>query len=183
MKDYPYELDPYKEGYSFLGWTKTPDGDDFVTIVYEDMTVYAKWQDSLKLFEQGDCLGDFSVIYDAETDSYFYDINNPLPLSLTYEGNGIYSLTFTYKDYMNGWGSAAGTCAFKIRTGGDWNLPSYGVADTNNQPKLDGEEVPCADIEDNNIEVNNLVDGTSYKIIVRCEEDGDVFIKVETVTE
>lgn len=181
LKDYPYELDPYREGYSFVGWTETPDGDDFVTIVYKDMTVYAKWQDPLKLFEQGDCLGDFSVNYDAETGTSVYDETNPL--SLTYEGNGIYSVTFTYKDYMNGWGNYDGTCAFKIRTGGDWNLPSYGIADTNNQPQLDGEEVPCADVENNDIKVNNLVDGTSYKIIVRCEEDGDVFVKVETVTE
>jgi uncharacterized repeat protein (TIGR02543 family) len=181
LKDYPYELDPYREGYSFVGWTETPDGDDFVTIVYKDMTVYAKWQDPLKLFEQGDCLGDFSVNYDAETGTSVYDETNPL--SLTYEGNGIYSVTFTYKDYMNGWGNYNGTCAFKIRTGGDWNLPSYGIADTNNQPQLDGEEVQCADVENNDIKVNNLVDGTSYKIIVRCEEDGDVFVKVETITE
>ena len=55
----------------------------------------------------------------------------------------------------------------------------------NNQPILDGEEVKCtADTDSsNNIMVSGLIDETTYKIIFRCTEDGDVFVKVETVTE
>lgn len=40
-KYHPYQ--PTKDGFSFVGWTLTPDGEDFVTYIEEDITVYAKY--------------------------------------------------------------------------------------------------------------------------------------------
>lgn len=40
-KYHPYQ--PTKDGLTFVGWTLTPDGEDFVTNIEEDITVYAKY--------------------------------------------------------------------------------------------------------------------------------------------
>lgn len=40
-KYHPYQ--PTKDGFTFVGWTLTPDGEDFVTNIEEDITVYAKY--------------------------------------------------------------------------------------------------------------------------------------------
>lgn len=41
---HPYQ--PTKDGLTFVGWTLTPDGEDFITWTEEDITVYAKYIES-----------------------------------------------------------------------------------------------------------------------------------------
>lgn len=36
---------PVREGYTLIGWTLTPDGDDFIDQTDYDITVYAKWRE------------------------------------------------------------------------------------------------------------------------------------------
>ena len=101
-------------------------------------------------------------------------------LPLVYEGEGIYTLTFTYENNMRQWGSSLGTCQFKIRTvAGSWDCDSYGVY--SNHPVINGGEVPCVEVQDSNFIVDGFVVGTTYKITVRCTSSGDVFVKISTV--
>ena len=107
------------------------------------------------------------------------DMSDP-GLPLVYEGEGIYTLQFTYQKSMNAWGSPAGTCQFKIRTiAGSWETGSYGVV--NNQPVINGLEVSCDVIEDSNFIVDGFIVGTIYKITVRCTSEGLVYLKINTV--
>lgn len=159
---------PVKEGYIFKGWTETQDDDDYITSATSDMTVYAKWVSPLQLFEGGDVVGDFAP--DGQTLVFDSD-------------KQVYESSFTYSADMNSWGSPVGTVDFKIRPiAGDWNnaLGTIGY-----QPELDGEEVECGVMEgmDVNLSVSGLVEGTIYKIEVRCTEEGKFFVKVSTVTE
>lgn len=159
---------PVKEGYIFKGWTETQDDDDYITSATSDMTVYAKWVSPLQLFEGGDVVGDFAP--DGQTLVFDSD-------------KQVYESSFTYSADMNSWGSPVGTVDFKIRPiAGDWNnaLGTIGY-----QPELDGEEVECGVMEgmDVNLSVSGLVEGTTYKIEVRCTEEGKFFVKVSTVTE
>ena len=164
---------PAKEGYIFKGWTLTKDGDVFINYLDRPIpggVLYAKWQDPLKLFESGDIVGDMS--------------GDGLPL--LYEGEGIYSITFTYSKEMDAWGGADfpngndngdGTyaCEFKMRTvAGSWDAPSYGSFEP---LVVNGSEICCSSIIGGNIVVN-LKDGFEYKIIFICEKSGEVWTKV-----
>lgn len=174
-------VEPTKEGYTFVGWTLTENGEDFISSVDSDCTVYAKWQDNLSLFANGDIIGDFSVTA-SETDAETYVYDETVTLNLIYEDNGVYSATFTYQDYMNGWGSEKGKCAFKLRTSaGSWSGTSYGIADSNNQPIIGGDAVLIDAVQGDNIVVTGLVSGTTYKITVTCSQDGTVTLKVDAL--
>ena len=172
---------PVKEGYIFKGWTETKDGDDYITSATSDMTVYAKWVSQLQLFEEGDVTGDFAVVPNDAGEWVFSDKTG---ITFVSEGDGVYSATFTYQDYMKGWGSPVGTCQFKARTvAGSWDGVSYGIADSNNQPVIDGEAVSSIAGKDSNIKVTGMVVGTKYKITFTCFQDGSVTVQVSTVTE
>lgn len=159
---------PVKEGYVFKGWTETKDGDDYITFATSDMTVYAKWVSPLQLFDGGDVAGEFA----------------PNGQALVYDSDKqVYETSFTYSADMNSWGSLPGTVAFKFRPiAGDWTI-SYGPI--GNQPVLDGEEVEFGEVSGvgTDLSVSGLVEGTTYKIEVRCTEEGKFFVKVSTVTE
>lgn len=171
-------VEPTKEGYTFVGWTLTENGEDFISSPDSDCTVYAKWKDNLLLFEGSELCGDFSVVDEGE--SYIYD--DTLGIGLVHEDNGVYTATFTYQDCMNGWGSEVGTCAFKLRTSaGSWSGTSYGIADSNNQPIIGGDAVLIDAVQGDNIVVTGLVSGTTYKITVTCSQDGTVTLKVDAL--
>ena len=159
---------PSKDGYVFKGWTLTKDGEDFVSSATSDMTVYAKWVSPLQLFDDGDVVGDFAP--DGQTLVFDSD-------------KQVYETSFIYSSDMNAWLSPLGTVEFKFRPiAGDWNI-SYGPI--NEQPVLDGEEVEFGEVSGGgtNLSVSGLVEGTTYKIEVRCTEEGKFFVKVSTVTE
>ena len=137
-------------------------------------------QDPFKLFEKGDVVGDFSVKkgeLDDGSIGWVYD--ETLGLDLTYEGEGVYTTTFTYCDYMNGWGGGNGICSFKIRPIADSWVSSYGPS-SSEKLTVDGEEVLCDSFQAGNFSVN-LIDGVEYKITVRCALDGNVYVKVIAV--
>lgn len=167
---------PEKEGYTFVGWVDT-DG-KIVSEIQSGITVYAKWIGNLEIFANGEVVGDFSVIDNEGT--WVYSETAGIPF--TSEGDGVYSATFTYQDYMTCWGSPSGTCAFKARTvTGSWAGTSYGIADSH--PEIDGEPVSSIIVQNSNIEVSGFVDGTTYKITFRCSDDGSVTVQVTTVIE
>ena len=186
---YPTYLDwlekPVKEGYKFVGWTLTKDGDDFINDVTGPIPngiVYAKWQDTLRLFDNGDLIGDFAVIKSELKDGTIgWVFSESAGLTLTYEGEGVYSATFTYHDYMCGWDQDTDYCDFKIRAvAGSWQGASYGVLNYRDQPELDGDEVLCGSNNAPNVSIP-AEDGVTYKIIFRCASDGNVYVKVATV--
>ena len=171
---------PTKEGYKFIGWTLTKDGDDFINDITGPIPngiVYAKWQDPLKLFDNGDLIGDFAVVEGASG----WKFDESAALALTYEGEGVYTATFTYHDYMCGWDTNTDYCDFKIRAvAGSWQGASYGVLNYLDQPELDGDEVLCGSNNAPNVSIP-AEDGVTYKIIFRCASDGNVYVKVATV--
>lgn len=176
---------PTKEGYKFIGWTSTKDGDDFINDITGPIPngiVYAKWQDPLKLFDNGDLVGDFSVVQAELKDGtieWVYD--DEYGLNLTYEGDGVYSTTFTYYNYMCGWDADTDYCDFKIRAvAGSWQGASYGVVDYDNQPELDGDEVLCGSNNAPNVRIP-AEEGVTYKVTFRCASDGNVYVKIATV--
>lgn len=170
---------PVKEGYTFLGWFDA-DG-NLVSEIQSGITVYAEYTNNLEIFANGEVVGDFSVVRD-ENGGWSYSETAGIPFAS--EGAGVYSAKFTYQDYMNGWTSPSGTCAFKARTvAGSWDGVSYGIADSNNQPVIDGEAVSSIAGKDSNIKVTGMVVGTKYKITFTCFQDGSVTVKVSTVTE
>lgn len=170
---------PVKEGYTFLGWFDT-DG-NLVSEIESGITVYAEYSNNLEIFANGDVTGDFAVV---QNDAGKWVFSDETGISFVSEGDGVYSATFTYQDYMIGWDSPAGTCQFKARTvAGSWDGVSYGIADSNNQPVIDGEAVSSIAGKDSNIEVTGMVVGTTYKITFTCFQDGSVTVKVSTVTE
>ncbi|MEE0878772.1 MAG: InlB B-repeat-containing protein, partial [Treponemataceae bacterium] len=172
------DVTPVKDGYTFVGWVDV-DG-NIVSETKSGITVYAKWSNNLELFANGDIVGDFSVVKEGET--YVYD--DTLGIELNHEGNGIYTATFTYQDYMTGWNSPYGTCQFKLRTSkGNWGGTSYGIADSTNQPIIGGDAVLIDSVQGNNIVVTGFVVNTTYKITVTCSQDGTVTVQVATVTE
>ena len=186
---YPTYLDwlekPVKEGYKFVGWTLTKDGDDFINDVTGPISngiVYAKWQDTLRLFDNGDLIGDFAVIKSKLEDGTIgWVFSESAGLTLTYEGEGVYSATFTYHDYMCGWDQDTDYCDFKIRAvAGSWQGASYGVLNYLDQPELDGDEVLCGSNNAPNVSIP-AEDGVTYKVIFRCASDGNVYVKIATV--
>ena len=137
-------------------------------------------RDFFKLFENGDVVGDFSVKkgeLDDGSIGWVYD--ETLGLDLTYEGEGVYTTTFTYRDYMNGWSGGNGKCSFKIRTIADSWVSSYGPSPSE-KLTVDGEEVLCDSFQAGNFSVN-LLNGVEYKITVRCALDGNVYVKIIAV--
>ena len=169
---------PEKEGYTFVGWTLEENGTEFISNPDSDCTVYAQWKDNLLLFVGSELCGDFSVVEKGET--YVYD--DTLGIELNHEGNGIYTATFTYQDYMTGWNSLYGTCQFKLRTSkGNWGGTSYGIADSANQPIIGGDAVLIDSVQGNNIVVTGFVVNTTYKITVTCSQEGTVTLKVDQV--
>ena len=155
-------VQPTRKGYILIGWTLTPDGDDIVDSAKSKMTVYAKWADALQPFESGDIIGDFAA--DG--------------MILTYEGEGIYTAEFVYTEDMHAWASDLGTIAFKLRpTAGDWST-SYGGVTT---PIINGEEGQISLESYANIVVEGFEVGLTYRVIVRCTETGEVFVRVSTV--
>lgn len=159
-------INPVREGYTLIGWTLTPDGDDFVSETDYDITVYAKWRDVLELFVAGDIIGDFA--------------GDGLPL--TYQGEGIYTAEFTYSADMNVWGSNPGDIQFKLRpTAGDWNT-SYGLNPSLSAPVINSGKETLLSIEGgNNIVVSGFEEGVTYRVTVRCTEVGNVYLKISTV--
>lgn len=168
---------PVKEGYTFLGWFDA--AGNLVSEIQSGITVYAEYTNNLEIFANGEVVGDFSVVQN-ENGGWSYLETAGIPF--TSEGGGVYSATFIYQDYMNGWNSPKGTCQFKARTvAGSWAGTSYGVAD--NHPVIDGEAVSSIIVQDSNIVVSGFVDGTTYKITFTCFQNGSVTVKVSTVTE
>jgi uncharacterized repeat protein (TIGR02543 family) len=146
---------PEKEGYKFVGWTRTRNGDDLVSQVEKEETLYAKWQDSLELFANGDIVGELTI----DKTGKFEDGH-----SLKYEGEGVYTYAFTF-DSKNMVG---------------WDAISYGIIYQGEHPVIGGGEVVTTAVGGApNIIVGGLKDGNSYIITVRCTEDGDVFVKID----
>ena len=63
-KYHPYQ--PTKDGLTFVGWTLTPDGEEFVTEIQEDITVFAKY------IEPKSC----KLTVTTNENSYFYNYSS-----------------------------------------------------------------------------------------------------------
>lgn len=163
---------PEREGYKFVGWTRTRNGDDLVSQVEKEETLYAKWQDSLELFAYGDIVGELTL----DETGKFEDGH-----SLKYEGNGIYTYSFTFNSInMVGWDGPDDGIAFKLRPVEKSWAVSYGIPyPDGSHPIVGGGEVLSSTVTGSNIIVCGLKDGNSYIITVRCTEDGDVFVKID----
>lgn len=163
---------PEREGYKFVGWTRTRNGDDLVSQVEKEETLYAKWQDSLELFANGDIVGELTI----DETGKFEDGH-----SLKYEGNGIYTYFFTFDSInMVGWDGPDDGIAFKLRPVEKSWAVSYGIPyPDGSHPIVGGGEVLSSTVTGSNIIVGGLKDGNSYIITVRCTEDGDVFVKID----
>lgn len=163
---------PEREGYKFVGWTRTRNGDDLVSQVEKEETLYAKWQDSLELFANGDIVGELTI----DKTGKFEDGH-----SLKYEGNGIYTYSFTFDSInMVGWDGPDDGIAFKLRPVEKSWAVSYGIPyPDGSHPIVGGGEVLSSTVTGSNIIVGGLKDGNSYIITVRCTEDGDVFVKID----
>ena len=163
---------PEREGYKFVGWTRTRNGDDLVSQVEKEETLYAKWQDSLELFANGDIVGELTL----DETGKFEDGH-----SLKYEGNGIYTYSFTFDSInMVGWDGPDDGIAFKLRPVEKSWAVSYGIPyPDGSHPIVGGGEVLSSTVTGSNIIVGGLKDGNSYIITVRCTEDGDVFVKID----
>lgn len=163
---------PEREGYKFVGWTRTRNGDDLVSQVEKEETLYAKWQDSLELFAYGDIVGELTL----DETGKFEDGH-----SLKYEGNGIYTYSFTFDSInMVGWDGPDDGIAFKLRPVEKSWAVSYGIPyPDGSHPIVGGGEVLSSTVTGSNIIVGGLKDGNSYIITVRCTEDGDVFVKID----
>ena len=156
--------DPLKDKYSFIGWTLTQDGEDYVTTAESDTTVYAKWRDSLELFSEGDIVGDF----------------NGAGTKLDYQGEGLYYYDFTYQEIMNAWGNSGGKVAFKFRpVAGSWDV-SYGPIEGDGILTIGGEEIEfgIASGTGTDLIIEGLQINASYRIKVRCTEENKYYVSV-----
>ena len=78
--------DPERDGYVFMGWTLTKDGNDFVTVVpSEDTTLYAKWE------LPKECVltinaGEYSQLFDRDGNSLGREVNLTFTSGMTLEG-------------------------------------------------------------------------------------------------
>ena len=156
----PYQITPSESGYYVVEVVGNSKSRGYYLVGYVQIDSINQYG----LLLSGDIAGDIS---DAG-------------LPLVYEGEGIYTLTFTYENNMKQWGSPLGTCQFKIRTvAGSWEDVSYGLS--SKHPVINGGEVPCIEVQDSNFIVDGFVVGTTYKITVRCTSTGEVFVKINTV--
>ena len=164
---------PQKEGYNFVGWSTSGYADELVTQVTSSCSVCAIWQDPLELFINGDIVGTLTI----DETGKFEDGH-----SLKYEGNGIYTYSFTFDSKnMVGWDAPSNGIAFKLRpVEKSWAI-SYGISyPDGSHPVIGGGEVVTTAVGGApNIIVGGLKDGNSYIITVRCTEDGDVFVKID----
>lgn len=156
----PYQITPSESGYYVVEVVGNSKSRGYYLVGYVQIDSINQYG----LLLSGDIAGDIS---DAG-------------LPLVYEGEGIYTLTFTYENNMKQWGSSLGTCQFKIRTvAGSWEDVSYGLS--SKHPVINGGEVPCIEVPDSNFIVDGFIVGTTYKITVRCTSTGEVFVKINTV--
>ncbi|MBQ7905674.1 MAG: fibronectin type III domain-containing protein [Spirochaetaceae bacterium] len=156
----PYQITPSESGYYVVEVVGNSKSRGYYLVGYVQIDSINQYG----LLLSGDIAGDIS---DAG-------------LPLVYEGEGIYTLTFTYENNMKQWGSPLGTCQFKIRTvAGSWEDVSYGLS--SKHPVINGGEVPCIEVPDSNFIVDGFIVGTTYKITVRCTSTGEVFVKINTV--
>lgn len=159
---------PYRDGFTFIGWTTTKNGDDLINQPNRKQPiVYAKWQDNLKIFENGDIIGDFAP--DGE--------------ALNYEGDGIYTYEFVYSADDNAWGSrekyGEGVVSFKLRPkAGDWSI-SYGSHESLNVDK-NSVEINQMSGEGSDVIAHGLVDGVTYTIKIECNESGYCALRIYT---
>ena len=156
----PYQITPSESGYYVVEVVGNSKSRGYYLVGYVQIDNINQYG----LLLSGDIAGDIS---DAG-------------LPLVYEGEGIYTLTFTYENNMKQWGSPLGTCQFKIRTvAGSWEYVSYGLS--SKHPVINGGEVPCIEVQDSNFIVDGFIVGTTYKITVRCTSEGLVYLKINTV--
>ena len=156
----PYQITPSESGYYVVEVVGNSKSRGYYLVRYVQIDSINQYG----LLLSGDIAGDIS---DAG-------------LPLVYEGEGIYTLTFTYENNMKQWGSPLGTCQFKIRTvAGSWEYVSYGLS--SKHPVINGGEVPCIEVQDSNFIVDGFIVGTTYKITVRCTSEGLVYLKINTV--
>ena len=159
---------PYRDGFTFIGWTTTKNGDDLINQPNRKQPiVYAKWQDNLKIFENGDIIGDFAP--DGE--------------ALNYEGDGIYTYEFVYSADDNAWGSrekyGEGVVSFKLRPkAGDWSI-SYGSYESLNVDK-NSVEINQMSGEGSDVIAYGLVEGTTYTIKIECNKKGYCALRIYT---
>lgn len=172
------QINPYKDGYSFVGWTLTRNGSDVVQMISDipsssDKILYAKWQDNLNLFANGDIVGDFTADENGLEDAQ----------PLNYLGNGIYTYQFTYdSSIMDAWGSQSqygpNTVRFKLRpNAGDWSI-SYGCS--GGRLIINGDGVSVSRLVGSDIVVSNLQDGVTYTIQVEVTSSGNCRVKIYT---
>lgn len=172
-------INPYRDGYTFAGWSLTRDGENIVQkpldITSSNKVVYAVWRSNIELFRYGDIAGDFTVDENGREN----------PQLLTYLGNGISTYQFTYdSSIMNAWGSqesyGPNTVRFKVRPTRDWSV-CYGSWDESG-PVINGDyfdiERTMGDYTD--IVVRNLQDGVTYTIQVEVTSSGNCRVKIYT---
>ena len=156
----PYQITPSESGYYVVEVVGNSKSRGYYLVEYVQIDSINQYG----LLLSGDIAGDISYA----------------GLPLVYEGEGIYTLTFTYENNMKQWGSPLGTCQFKIRTvAGSWEYVSYGLS--SKHPVINGGEVPCIEVQDSNFIVDGFIVGTTYKITVRCTSEGLVYLKINTV--
>lgn len=172
------QINPYKDGYSLVGWTLTRNGSNLVQMISDipsssDKILYAKWQDNLNLFANGDIVGDFTVDENG--------LEEAQPLN--YLGNGIYTYQFTYDSFiMDAWGSqesyGPNTVRFKLRpNAGDWSV-SYGSYDN---LVINGSYISVFQTAGPfDIVIPNLQDGVTYTIQVEVTSSGNCRVKIYT---
>lgn len=172
------QINPYRNGYSFVGWTLTRNGSDVVQMISDipssgDKILYAKWQDNLSLFVNGDIVGDFTADENGLEDAQ----------PLNYLGNGIYTYQFTYdSSIMDAWGSqesyGPNTVRFKLRpNAGDWSV-SYGSYDN---LVINGSYISVFQTAGPfDIVIPNLQDGVTYTIQVEVTSSGNCRVKIYT---
>lgn len=175
-------LTPYRNGYTFVGWTVVRDGSEVISQVNEipsstNRIVYARWQDNLSLFVNGDIVGDFTV------DETGKEKAQPL----NYLGDGIYTYQFTYNsNLMNAWGThgthGSNWGRFKLRPlAGDWAV-SYGVWE--GTLEVNGGSLQVFQLSGSyDIYISNLQDGVTYTIHVQVTNSGDCYVRIYTADE